>query len=96
MYFINFTFKAYKRNKYDSCADYKFENADWKNLKDICKYITPVPRGVDPMTVTMLLYNTMKAWLCQNKLLKRNIDIIIENNSNKDNTVNVDTDSPPG
>lgn len=72
-------------------------DADWKNLKDICKYITPVPRGVGPMTVTMLLYNTMKAWLCQNKLLKRNIDIIIESNSNKDNdTVNVDTDSPPG
>lgn len=68
-------------------------DADWKNLKDICKYITPVPRGVGPLTVTMLLYNTMKAWLWQNKLLRRNIDIISENNIDN---VCVDTDSPPG
>lgn len=72
-------------------------DADWKNLKDICKYITPVPKGVGPLTVTMLLYNTIKAWLWQNNLLKRNIDIIIENNG-KDVTdkVGIDTDSPPG
>ena len=28
MYFINFMFKAYKRNKYDSCVDYKFKEND--------------------------------------------------------------------
>ena len=32
---------------------------DFENVKDIAT-ITPVPGGVGPMTVTMLLYNTVK------------------------------------
>ena len=36
-----------------SCGD-----ADFENVKDKTSYITPVPGGVGPMTITMLLYNT--------------------------------------
>lgn len=38
------------------CGDVDFENA-----KDKCSYITPVPGGVGPMTITMLMYNTYLA-----------------------------------
>lgn len=38
-----------------------YGDVDYENVKDICSYITPVPGGVGPMTVTMLLYNTVKA-----------------------------------
>ena len=30
------------------------------DIKDIVSYITPVPGGVGPMTVAMLLYNVLK------------------------------------
>jgi len=33
-------------------------DADFENVKDKTSYITPVPGGVGPMTITMLLYNT--------------------------------------
>lgn len=33
-------------------------DVDFKNVKDIVSYITPVPGGVGPMTITMLLKNT--------------------------------------
>ncbi|MCX8083764.1 MAG: bifunctional methylenetetrahydrofolate dehydrogenase/methenyltetrahydrofolate cyclohydrolase FolD [Calditerrivibrio sp.] len=38
-------------------GDVKFDE-----VKDIASYITPVPGGVGPMTITMLMYNTMKAF----------------------------------
>jgi methylenetetrahydrofolate dehydrogenase (NADP+)/methenyltetrahydrofolate cyclohydrolase len=38
-----------------------YGDVDYENVKDICSYITPVPGGVGPMTVTMLLHNTVKA-----------------------------------
>jgi methylenetetrahydrofolate dehydrogenase (NADP+)/methenyltetrahydrofolate cyclohydrolase len=31
-------------------------------VKDIVSYITPVPGGVGPMTIAMLMYNTLKAY----------------------------------
>lgn len=34
---------------------------DYENVKDKASYITPVPGGVGPMTITMLLYNTVLA-----------------------------------
>ena len=34
-------------------------DVDFENVKDICSYITPVPGGVGPMTITMLLWNTL-------------------------------------
>ncbi len=45
------------------CGDVDFENVAPK-----CSYITPVPGGVGPMTVTMLLANTVKAFKLTNNL----------------------------
>lgn len=36
-------------------------DVDFENVKEKAAYITPVPRGVGPMTITMLLSNTIKA-----------------------------------
>lgn len=36
-------------------------DVDFENVKDKCSYISPVPGGVGPMTVTMLMYNTVAA-----------------------------------
>ncbi len=33
-------------------------DVDFENVKEKCSYITPVPGGVGPMTITMLMYNT--------------------------------------
>jgi methylenetetrahydrofolate dehydrogenase (NADP+)/methenyltetrahydrofolate cyclohydrolase len=43
---------------------------DFENVKEKCSFITPVPGGVGPMTVTMLLSNTVKAYKYQNNLIK--------------------------
>lgn len=37
-------------------------DVDFERVKDVCKAITPVPRGVGPMTITMLLKNTIMAY----------------------------------
>ncbi len=36
-------------------------DVDFENVKDKCSFITPVPGGVGPMTITMLLKNTLTA-----------------------------------
>ena len=36
-------------------------DVDFENVKDKAAYITPVPGGVGPMTITMLLCNTLQA-----------------------------------
>jgi len=36
-------------------------DVDFKNVSPKCSYITPVPGGVGPMTIAMLLSNTLKA-----------------------------------
>ena len=36
-------------------------DVDFESVKDKASYITPVPGGVGPMTITMLLYNTYLA-----------------------------------
>ena len=36
-------------------------DVDYDGCKDVAGYITPVPGGVGPMTITMLLVNTMEA-----------------------------------
>lgn len=33
-------------------------DVDFERVKEKCSYITPVPGGVGPMTITMLMYNT--------------------------------------
>jgi methylenetetrahydrofolate dehydrogenase (NADP+)/methenyltetrahydrofolate cyclohydrolase len=36
-------------------------DVDFENVSQKCSYITPVPGGVGPMTISMLLNNTLKA-----------------------------------
>jgi len=36
-------------------------DVDFDEAKEIAGYITPVPGGVGPMTVTMLMVNTLKS-----------------------------------
>lgn len=36
-------------------------DVDFERVKEIASFITPVPNGVGPMTISMLLYNTLKA-----------------------------------
>ena len=40
-----------------------YGDVDFESCKDKCSFITPVPGGVGPMTVTMLLYNSYVACL---------------------------------
>ncbi|QVK05028.1 bifunctional methylenetetrahydrofolate dehydrogenase/methenyltetrahydrofolate cyclohydrolase FolD [Mycoplasma mycoides] len=37
-------------------------DVDFENVKELCSYITPVPGGVGPMTVAMLLENTFELY----------------------------------
>ncbi|SFJ22378.1 methylenetetrahydrofolate dehydrogenase (NADP+) / methenyltetrahydrofolate cyclohydrolase [Halobacillus dabanensis] len=36
-------------------------DVDFESAKEVASHITPVPKGVGPMTITMLLHNTIKA-----------------------------------
>ena len=36
-------------------------DVDYENVEPLCSYITPVPGGVGPMTITMLMKNTLLA-----------------------------------
>ncbi|MEG1792302.1 MAG: tetrahydrofolate dehydrogenase/cyclohydrolase catalytic domain-containing protein [Bacilli bacterium] len=45
-----------------------YGDVDFKNASLKASYITPVPGGVGPMTITMLLYNVVKAYKIQNKI----------------------------
>ena len=36
-------------------------DVDFDNVAPLCSYITPVPGGVGPMTITMLMLNTLEA-----------------------------------
>jgi methylenetetrahydrofolate dehydrogenase (NADP+)/methenyltetrahydrofolate cyclohydrolase len=36
-------------------------DVDFDNVKDLTSMITPVPGGVGPMTITMLMFNTLKS-----------------------------------
>lgn len=42
-----------------------YGDCDFDNIKDKCKYITPVPNGVGPLTVTMLVNNIIEAYYLQ-------------------------------
>ena len=41
-------------------------DVDFENVKDKCSFITPVPGGVGPMTIAMLMKNTLTAAKLQN------------------------------
>ncbi|GHI01026.1 bifunctional methylenetetrahydrofolate dehydrogenase/methenyltetrahydrofolate cyclohydrolase FolD [Neobacillus kokaensis] len=36
-------------------------DVDFEEVSQVAGYITPVPKGVGPMTITMLMYNTVKS-----------------------------------
>jgi methylenetetrahydrofolate dehydrogenase (NADP+)/methenyltetrahydrofolate cyclohydrolase len=36
-------------------------DVDFASVKEVAGYITPVPGGVGPMTITMLVANTVRA-----------------------------------
>lgn len=42
-------------------------DVDFEKVKDIASYITPVPGGVGPMTITMLMNNVIKATRIQER-----------------------------
>lgn len=43
-------------------------DVNYEEVKDIASYITPVPGGVGPMTIAMLMNNVVKAWKNQNNI----------------------------
>ena len=43
-------------------------DVDFKNVKEKASYITPVPGGVGPMTIAMLMNNVIKATIQQNNI----------------------------
>lgn len=45
-------------------------DVDYKNVKKKCSYITPVPGGVGPMTIAMLMNNTIKSY-CRRQSIKK-------------------------
>ncbi len=46
-------------------------DVDFEEVKEQAAHITPVPGGVGPMTIAMLLDNTCQAYLNQNNNLKK-------------------------
>ena len=46
----------YRNEQGKLCGD-----VDFANVKEVASFITPVPGGVGPMTITMLLVNTLEA-----------------------------------
>lgn len=43
-------------------------DVDFEAVKDKCSFITPVPGGVGPMTISMLMKNTLTAAKLQNNI----------------------------
>ena len=43
-------------------------DVDFDSVKEKCSYITPVPGGVGPMTIAMLMQNTLKAFHIQKSI----------------------------
>ena len=43
-------------------------DVDFENVANKCSYITPVPGGVGPMTVAMLMNNVVNAWKQQGNI----------------------------
>ena len=48
-----------------------YGDVDFEEVQEVASYITPVPGGVGPMTIAMLLENTLEAYLKQKKELDR-------------------------
>ena len=65
MFFSDSTRKSGKR----LVGDVEFEKA-----KEVASWITPVPGGVGPMTVAMLMSNTVQ---CAEKMLQQQVQLVI-------------------
>ena len=48
-----------KKNKCDECEEC---DVDFEDVQDTAGVLTPVQMGVGPMTITMLLKNTLKSY----------------------------------
>ena len=46
-------------------------DVDFEDVLSVAGYVTPVPGGVGPMTIAMLLENTYDAYLKQNGIVKK-------------------------
>ena len=46
-------------------------DVDFESAKEVAGLITPVPGGVGPMTITMLLYNTVQSATCRAQVEKK-------------------------
>ncbi|MDD4048868.1 MAG: bifunctional methylenetetrahydrofolate dehydrogenase/methenyltetrahydrofolate cyclohydrolase, partial [Clostridia bacterium] len=46
-------------------------DVDYNSVAKVARWITPVPGGVGPMTITMLLQNTLEAVYEQENLLRK-------------------------
>ena len=44
-------------------------DVDYEAVREKCSYITPVPGGVGPMTIAMLMQNTLTAAKIQNDMM---------------------------
>ncbi|MBQ5905997.1 MAG: bifunctional 5,10-methylene-tetrahydrofolate dehydrogenase/5,10-methylene-tetrahydrofolate cyclohydrolase, partial [Clostridia bacterium] len=44
-------------------------DVDFENVKDKCEFITPVPGGCGPMTIAVLMKNTLLACKKQNGII---------------------------
>ena len=44
-------------------------DVDFENVKELCSHITPVPGGVGPMTIAMLMENTLELFSLQQTLI---------------------------
>jgi methylenetetrahydrofolate dehydrogenase (NADP+) / methenyltetrahydrofolate cyclohydrolase len=64
-------------NKIESVASKKgyqlVGDVDFENVKEKCSFITPVPNGVGPMTIAMLLSNTLLSYQRRIHLLKNSL-----------------------
>ncbi|MDR2777635.1 MAG: bifunctional 5,10-methylenetetrahydrofolate dehydrogenase/5,10-methenyltetrahydrofolate cyclohydrolase [Rickettsiales bacterium] len=49
-------------------------DVDFDSVKDICGFLSPVPRGVGPMTVACLMENTYRLFLRQNHKVSEKSD----------------------
>lgn len=52
-------------------------DVDFKSVSKVASHITPIPGGVGPMTIAMLINNTIKAFLTQNNIKNENTQIQI-------------------
>ena len=62
---INSKLDSTKKSGYRLVGDVNFEEA-----KEVAGFITPVPGGVGPMTIAMLMNNTFRAAEIQDKQLE--------------------------